>query len=168
MDGKQIPTDGQLEMLSRQLLLAAQQQSIEIVTVESCTGGLLASYLTDVEGLSHIFNRALITYCDEAKTELARVPSKLINEHGAVSSAVAQAMACGGRSTVKVDCLALAITGYAGSAPNGGPGGLVYIAASTPTGAQFDQFDFAGTDRDGTRRAAVQEALKLGLNILTK
>ncbi|WP_246087174.1 CinA family protein [Sphingorhabdus contaminans] len=156
----------ELGYLSARLLKLAQRRGLEIITVESCTGGLLSSYLTDVEGLSHVFNRALITYCDEAKTDLAHVPAKLIDEHGAVSEAVAQAMACGGRNLVSKDCIAIAVTGYAGSSPDGGTPGLVYIAVSTPYAVQCQRFQFTEDCRDDIRRAAVREALKMGLHLL--
>lgn len=152
--------------LSSRLLKRAQQHGLEIVAIESCTGGLLSSYLTDVEGLSHVFNRALLAYSDEAKTELAHVPAKLIAEHGAVSEAVAQAMACGCRNLIRTNCLAIGITGYAGSAPDGGLPGLVYIAVSAPHAAKCQRHEFSGLDRDDIRSAAVNEALKLALHIL--
>jgi nicotinamide-nucleotide amidase len=149
------------------LLKAAKQNRLQLVTVESCTGGLLASMLTDIEGLSHVFNRALVTYCDPAKVELAAVPETLLQEHGAVSEAVAQAMACGGRLSVKdEDCLAVAITGYAGPGDDGDQPGLVYIAASTPSAIRVERHNFASDDRDLVRYRAVEAALSLGLKIL--
>lgn len=154
--------------LAAKLLGAAEQKNLQIVTVESCTGGLLASMLTDVEGLSHAFNRALITYCDAAKIEMAAVPAQLLQEHGAVSEAVAQAMAFGGRlSAGDCECLALAITGYAGPSEGGGQPGLVYVAASTSTSMRVERHDFASDDRDFVREQAVEAALKLGIDILS-
>lgn len=156
-----------LMQLSAKLLKSARQKGLQLVTVESCTGGLLSSMLTDVEGLSHIFNRALITYCDAAKTELAAVPDKLLKEHGAVSEAVAQAMAVGGRLSVgDCSCLALSITGYAGPSADVGQPGLVYVAASTPAAIRFMRHDFASDDRDLVRAKAVEAALRLGIDIL--
>ena len=165
MDGNEIPRD-QIAGLAAKLLSAAEQRQLQIVTVESCTGGLLASVLTDIEGLSHVFNRALITYCDAAKSEMASVPVQLLHEHGAVSEAVAQAMANGGRLSVgDSDCLALAVTGYAGPSADGGLPGLVYIAASTPTSVCVERHDFASDDRDLVRKKAVEAALKMGTTI---
>lgn len=153
--------------LAAKLLRAAEQKQLQIVTVESCTGGLLALMLTDVEGLSHVFNRALITYCDAAKIEMAAVPTQLLQEHGAVSEAVAQAMASGGRLAAgDCECLALAVTGYAGPSEDGGQPGLVYVAASTSTSIRTERHDFASDDRDVVREQAVEAALRLGIDIL--
>jgi nicotinamide-nucleotide amidase len=159
--------DNILTNLSATLLREAECQKLEIITVESCTGGLLASMLTNVEGLSHVFNRAMITYCDAAKIEMVAVPVKLLHEYGAVSAAVAQAMASGGRRSVGgSNCLSLAVTGYAGPPPDGGPSGLVYVAASTPTCIRVERYDFDSDDRDVVRQKAILAALELGIEIL--
>lgn len=158
--------EDELSFLSAELLSLAQERKLEVITIESCTGGLLSSVLTDVEGLSHVFNCALVTYCDQSKTKLANVPHNLIAEHGAVSAVVAQAMACGGRNLIDKDCLALAITGYAGTSPDGGTPGLVYIAVSAPNAAEYRRCDFSSSARNVIRSAAVKEALLLGLCVL--
>lgn len=149
------------------LLMEAHRSQLQIVTVESCTGGLLASILTDVEGLSHVFNRGLVTYCNEAKIDIAFVPDKLLKEHGPVSDAVAQAMAIGGRlSAGTCPCLSLAITGYAGPSADGGKSGLVYVAASTPSTLRAVRQDFDSDDRDCVRLQAVKMTVALGLEVL--
>jgi nicotinamide-nucleotide amidase len=101
-----------------------------IATAESCTGGLLAKRLTDVPGSSTYFVRGLVAYSNEAKTDLLAVPAPLIETEGAVSDAVARAMAVGCRKAAGSD-YAIGITGIAG--PTGGsppekPVGLVYVA----------------------------------------
>lgn len=97
---------------------------------ESCTGGLLAKLITDTPGASRYFTRGWVTYSNEAKTDELGVPAELIEEHGAVSQPVAEAMARGARSRASAD-YAIGITGIAG--PDGGtdekPVGLVYISA---------------------------------------
>lgn len=100
-----------------------------LATAESCTGGLLAKQLTDVPGSSAYFLRGYVAYSNEAKTALLGVPAALIEAKGAVSEAVARAMALGCRAEAGTD-LALSITGIAG--PTGGtppdkPVGLVYV-----------------------------------------
>ncbi|MFN3618808.1 CinA family protein [Sphingorhabdus sp.] len=149
--------------LSHQLLAFAECRKLKVVTVESCTGGLLASVLTDVEGLSHVFDRAMVTYTESAKTDLAGVPAKLIAEHGVVSAVVAQAMATGGILSLSEPCLSLAITGYAGPSPDGGPAGLVYIAVASPHQIACERHEFAADDRQAIRYAAVREALNMGI-----
>lgn len=106
-----------------------------ICVAESCTGGLLAKRLTDVPGASRYFVEGLVTYANDAKTRLLGVPSELIEQHGAVSERVAEAMAVGCRQRCGTD-LALATTGIAG--PEGGspekPVGLVYLALAHEAG----------------------------------
>lgn len=118
--------DDTLEAVVARLLI---EQHKTIATAESCTGGLLAARLTDISGSSAYFLRGYVTYADAAKVELVGVPAELISRHGAVSEAVAEAMALGCRRAAGSD-YALSITGIAG--PTGGsppekPVGLVYI-----------------------------------------
>lgn len=103
-----------------------------IATAESCTGGLVAKRLTDLSGSSAYMKQGFVTYSNESKANLLGVPPGLIDEQGAVSEAVARAMAEGCRTRSKTD-IALSTTGIAG--PTGGtpdkPVGLVYIAIAT-------------------------------------
>jgi nicotinamide-nucleotide amidase len=108
-------------------LLKAQKKTV--TTAESCTGGLLAKYLTDVPGSSGYFKQGFITYSNDAKQSLLHVPAELLQEHGAVSEPVVKAMATSARRIAKADW-ALAISGIAG--PDGGtptkPVGTVCIS----------------------------------------
>lgn len=121
-------------VVARQLI----EQRKSIATAESCTGGLLAKRLTDIPGSSAYFLRGYVTYADAAKVELVHVPSELLLQHGAVSEAVAEAMAIGCRRAAGSD-FALSITGIAG--PDGGsppekPVGLVYIGLAHSAGVE--------------------------------
>jgi nicotinamide-nucleotide amidase len=123
--------DGEsMEQVVGKLLTNAK---LRIAAAESCTGGLLTSRLTDVPGSSNYVERALIVYSNESKTELLGVPAALIEEHGAVSEPVAQAMATAVRERARVD-VGVGITGIAG--PGGGteakPVGTVAIALAGP------------------------------------
>lgn len=115
--------------LAPQLVSAAREAGLRVVTVESCTGGLIANLLTDVPGSSLAFWGGWITYDEEAKTRLVNVPESTLRNFGAVSGEVAQAMAKGGARQVNGPCLAISITGIAG--PSGGtadkPVGLAYV-----------------------------------------
>jgi PncC family amidohydrolase len=139
----------------------AQQSAPALATAESCTGGLLAKYLTDVPGSSRYFRQGYITYQDQAKTSLLGVSSELIAEHGAVSEPVAQAMAGGARQKSGA-AFALGITGIAG--PGGGtpakPVGTVCIALATPQSTLARTFTFFG-DRDMIRDRSAKMALTL-------
>ena len=116
-----------------------------IALAESCTGGLATSRLTDVAGSSAYVERSVVCYSNEAKIELLGVPPDLITSEGAVSEAVAQAMAEGIRDRAKVD-VAVGITGIAG--PSGGsatkPVGMVCISVATAAKTMVRTFRFPG------------------------
>ncbi|MHC4236294.1 MAG: competence/damage-inducible protein A [Planctomycetota bacterium] len=140
-----------------------RRQHSTVSTAESCTGGLLAKRLTDIPGSSEYFLRGLVTYSDQAKTDLLGVAARLIEQHGAVSGEVAEAMAISCRKRAGSDS-ALAITGIAG--PSGGssekPVGLVYIALASHDGCQVRCFTFGGhLSRDSIRRRSSSAALNL-------
>src|SRR3954468_15716977 len=82
-----------VEEATRRLLAKACERDLVVATGESCTGGMLASLLTDVPGVAHVFDRGFVTYSEASKTDLLGVPEALIAEKGAVSRAVAIAMA---------------------------------------------------------------------------
>jgi nicotinamide-nucleotide amidase len=141
-------------------LLRAQRATV--ATAESCTGGLVASRLTDVSGSSEVFMEGMVTYSNAAKTRTLGVPPDLIATHGAVSEPVALAMAEGARARANTR-FALSLTGVAG--PTGGtpekPVGTVFIALAEdgqPTICLHEKFP---TDRETFKRLASQTALDL-------
>lgn len=146
--------------LVAQLADALRARGQRLVTAESCTGGLIAAACTDLAGSSDWFERGLVSYSNAAKTELLGVPAPLIEQHGAVSEAVARAMAAGALAHAPVHW-AVAVTGVAG--PGGGslakPVGLVWLAWAGPAGVQAERHQFAG-DRAAVRRATVRCALQ--------
>lgn len=147
--------------LAEQLAQALSQRGWMLATAESCTGGLIAAACTELAGSSVWFERGVVTYSNEAKTELIGVPADLIARHGAVSEAVALAMAEGvlQRSRAQV---AVAVTGIAG--PSGGsvdkPVGTVWLAWAQQGGTpQAICQQFQG-DRAAVREATVRCALQ--------
>jgi nicotinamide-nucleotide amidase len=99
---------------------------LTLATIESCTGGLLASTITDVPGSSAYFRGGFVAYTNEMKTSLG-VDARLIEKHGSVSPQVAEAMAQAARQQLKAD-IGLAVTGVAGPDPlEGKPPGLAYV-----------------------------------------
>jgi nicotinamide-nucleotide amidase len=132
-----------------------------LATAESCTGGLIAERLTEVPGSSSYFMEGVVTYSNEAKTRLLGVPAELIEEHGAVSAEVAEAMAEGVKQRAGVD-FGLSVTGIAG--PGGGseekPVGLVYIALADDAHTEHRRLMLPG-DRHLIRWRASQAALDL-------
>ena len=128
---------------------------------ESCTGGLLAERITSVAGSSDFFTGGFITYTNRMKADMLGVDARLIEEHGAVSEPVAEAMASGARLRTG-STYALSITGVAG--PAGGteakPVGTVVIGLATPSGCQTRRVRFLG-DRGRVRALSAQSALDL-------
>ncbi len=144
------------------LLAACRSKGIMVATAESCTGGLIAAALTAIAGSSDVVDRGFVTYSNEAKNEMIGVPMPLINVHGAVSLAVAAAMADGALARSRA-AVAVAVTGVAG--PGGGsaekPVGLVCFGlARTGQPATTDQQVFPG-DRAAIRAATVDHAFKM-------
>jgi len=150
-------------------LLADQlrQRRRQLVTAESCTGGLIAATCTDLAGSSDWFERGYVTYSNAAKTECLGVPQALLAEHGAVSATVAEAMALGALRHSKAQ-LAVAVTGVAG--PGGGspskPVGSVWFGfALQGQGPPHDQavvhseLKWFEGDREAVRVATVNYAL---------
>jgi nicotinamide-nucleotide amidase len=122
--------------------LRARGQTLAVA--ESCTGGGLGAALAAVPGASEVWLGGVIAYANAVKQELLGVPAALLEQHGAVSDPVAQAMAAGARRATGADW-ALAITGVAG--PGGGsdakPVGLVHIAVAGPDGCSSEGVRFS-------------------------
>ncbi len=154
-----VPSDEQLKTLAAELAELALQRGCRLVTAESCTGGWLAKVLTDLPGSSVWFDRGYVTYSNAAKQNELGVSPSLLADSGAVSQAVALAMATGALQAAEAD-LAVAITGIAG--PDGGsdekPVGTVWFAWARAATASAQSACFAG-DREAVRRQAVQRAL---------
>jgi nicotinamide-nucleotide amidase len=152
-------TDGRgLEEVLGEMLAAGK---FTIAVAESCTGGLIASRLTDVPGSSRYVERGVVTYSNASKIELLGVPADMIAAHGAVSEAVATAMAEAVRTRSHVD-FGVGVTGIAG--PDGGtpdkPVGMVCIAASSAAEARVRTFRFVG-GREMVKFQASQAALDM-------
>lgn len=149
------------EEAAEALLRLCCKADLKLATAESCTGGLLASLLTDVEGASHAFERGFVVYSEDAKCELLGIAREQIDSCGAVSRDVAIAMARGAIAQSKAD-VALAITGYAGGAPPGDEPGLVHFACARrdgPTAHREEHFGDIG--RGPIRIAAIAVALEM-------
>lgn len=137
------------------------QKKATLALAESCTGGRLASLITDVPGSSRYFERGVVTYSNASKTELIGVPAALIKTFGAVSGEAAVAMAKGIRRAARTT-YGLAVTGVAG--PDGGspekPVGTVHIALDSDAGAETREFHFP-THREWFKLVASYTALGL-------
>jgi nicotinamide-nucleotide amidase len=147
-----------MESVAGSLLLRAGWR---LAVAESCSGGLISKKLTNIPGSSAYFLGGVVAYSNDLKTIFLDVPKHLLQEHGAVSSEVAEAMAAGIRSRTGAD-IGLSVTGIAG--PDGGspekPVGTVFIGIATAEGNWATRFQFSG-DRQQIREIAAQSGLDL-------
>lgn len=154
-----LPTD--IEAMTHRLLAEACDRELMLATAESCTGGLLASLLTDVQGASHAFERGFIVYTNEAKAELLGIPPELIEDQGAVSRAVAIAMADGALAHSRAD-IALAVTGFAGKGGADDEIGLVHFGcARRGRGTRHREEHFGDVGRGPIRIQCMKTALSM-------
>ena len=154
-----LPDD--VEDAARDLLEAAYDADIELASAESCTGGMLASILTDVEGRSSVFERAFVVYSPEAKCELLGLKREMVDDCGAVSEEVARALAEAAldRSNAQV---AIGITGFTG---RGGPDdepGLVHMAvARHGADTRHEEHHYGDIGRGPARIRTVRDAIRM-------
>ncbi|NQY82823.1 MAG: CinA family protein [Alphaproteobacteria bacterium] len=160
------------------LIDTLRTRGIMLCIAESCTGGLLCATITNVNGCSDVFLQGQITYANAAKRNTLGVPAALLENHGAVSHEVAHAMAASavrqGVALYGGSCLGLATTGVAGPTHSEHkPIGLVYVAAvlrlaqhRAPESLQKELY--LNGNRENIRIQTVEEALKLGRDILQK
>ena len=148
---------------SERLISEAKKLNIIISTAESCTGGMLASFLTSIPGSSAVFDRGFITYSNSSKIDLLNVNPNTIDNFGAVSDKIAREMALGAVKNSKAN-LAASITGVAG--PEGGtkvnPVGTVHIATSNSNNIiNSRKFIIKDKGRDYIRKMASLEAINM-------
>ncbi|MDN5865174.1 MAG: CinA family protein [Gammaproteobacteria bacterium] len=154
-------TNEELAQLAGRVADQSMRAGRTLATAESCTGGWIAKCLTDIPGSSEWFRGGVVSYSNEMKARLLGVPEDLIAKEGAVSEAVARAMAEGALRACGADC-AVAVTGVAG--PEGGSAGkpvgtvwLAWAARDRQTRSLLQSFD---GDREAVRRAAAACALQ--------
>jgi nicotinamide-nucleotide amidase len=157
--------DSTLDICAQLANLLLQRQ-YTLATAESCTGGMIAAACTDLAGSSLWFERGFVTYSNSAKTEMLGVDAQQIANEGAVSEAVARAMAQGAVDHARTQ-VAVAVTGVAG--PSGGsaakPVGTVWFAWNVAGSTTSEVMHFDG-DRAAVRSATVLHALQRLLTLL--
>ena len=122
-----LPAD--LDRTAETLMRRLCKAELKVATAESCTGGMLASLLTDIEGAGHAFDRGFVTYDAKAKQDMLGLTAEMTDRNAAVTSAVARAMAEGALQNSSAD-IALSVTGFAGPAGDGQEEGLVHFACA--------------------------------------
>ena len=136
-----------------------------LATAESCTGGGIGAALTAIPGSSVVYKGGIISYTNEVKQKLLGINPILLKNLGAVSAPIAEAMAMGARNALNAD-IAVSVTGLAGPGGDdkGNPVGLVFIGYADDKRIVSRRFVFSG-DREEVRKQAVEEALKLILEL---
>ena len=137
-------------------------KGLTVATAESCTGGMLAALLTDIEGAGHGFDRGFVTYAEDSKVELLGIPAATLKDNDAVTEQVARAMAEGALNRSSAD-LAIGITGFAGPAAPGREEGLVHIALTRRGGPTVHREEHFGSLGRGVIRV---KSLKSMLEML--
>lgn len=156
------PALGQeLDRKAEQAMRRLCDKQLTVATAESCTGGLLASLLTDIEGCGHGFDRGFVTYSAESKQELLGLPAALVDCNDAVNSEVARLMAEGALSRCHAD-IALSVTGFAGPSTGQHEEGLVFMACARRGGAtRVEERHFGPVGRGPVRIEALQHLVEM-------
>ena len=153
--------------LSSKVIRILTKKKLSVSFAESCTGGLLASTITSISGSSKVFNMGLITYSNNAKVKLLKVPKKTITKYGAVSHETCLSMV-ENLSKISKSNISISITGVAG--PNGGtkqkPVGLVYVGLKKGRKTIIKKNLFKNKGRIFIQKATVKKVLKMVMNIL--
>jgi PncC family amidohydrolase len=164
------PTDDELVAAARRLGRALTERGWQMAAAESCTGGLIGHAITQVPKSSDHFLGGIVSYSDAAKEELLGVSPELLDQVGAVSAEVAEAMTTGALERFPVARLTVAVTGIAG--PDGGsdekPIGLTYVAAALRDGPATVERHVWPHDRDGNKRASALAALELARRLASE
>ena len=152
--------------LNKKIVSLLKRKKLKIGVAESCTGGMLSSAITSVSGSSKVFTLGLVTYSNQAKTGILKVPKKIINKYGAVSVQCCLAMV-NNLSKISKAKACVSITGIAG--PKGGsklkPVGLVYIGIRVGKKVVINKCNFKNKGRLFIQKQTVKKALNLIIKI---
>ncbi len=153
--------------LNQKVVTLLKRKKLKISFAESCTGGLLSSAITSVNGSSKVFSMGLITYSNQAKTIMLKVPKNIIKKNGAVSIQCCLAMV-NNLSKISKSEVCISITGIAG--PSGGskqkPVGLVYIGIKVRKKVIVDKCNFKNKGRVFIQKQTVKKSLNLLLKLI--
>ena len=144
------------------LIYLLKKKRLKLAIAESCTGGMLSSSITSVSGASKVFIMGLVTYSNQAKMKILKIPKKIIQKHGAVSIQCCLSMV-NNLSKISKRKVCVSITGIAG--PKGGtkqkPVGLVYIGVKNRKKITVSKNQFKNKGRSAIQKATVKKALNL-------
>ena len=148
--------------LNKKIISLLKRKNLKLAIAESCTGGMLSSAITSVSGASKVFTMGLVTYSNQAKMSILKVPKKIIQKHGAVSIQCCLSMV-NNLSKISKSKMCVSITGIAG--PKGGtkqnPVGLVFIGVKNGKKIVVSKNQFKNKGRSAIQKATVKKALNL-------
>ena len=154
-------------MKAKKIINLLRRKKLKIAFAESCTGGMLSSTITSISGASKVFKLGLITYSNQSKNTILKVPEKIIKKFGAVSTQCCLAMVNNLKKISKSD-VAVSITGIAG--PKGGtrskPVGLVFIGIKKANKVNIYKCFFKNKGRTFIQKATVRKSLDLILRVI--
>ena len=153
--------------LNKKIISLIKRKKMKLSIAESCTGGMLSNAITSVSGSSKVFTMGLVTYSNQAKTSILKVPQKIIKKYGAVSVQCCLAMV-NNLSKISNSKVCVSVTGIAG--PKGGskkkPVGLVYIGIKVRKKVAINKCNFKNRGRVYVQRQTVKKSLNLLLNLI--
>ena len=156
-----------MKLLAKKIVKILIKKKLKISFAESCTGGLLSSAITSVNGSSKVFTLGLLTYSNQSKTQILKVSKNIIRKYGSVSEQVCLAMVKN-LSKISKTNMSVSITGIAG--PSGGtkikPVGLVYVGIKKKDRAEVKKYLFKNNGRSYIQKSAVNKSLRLILSFL--
>ncbi len=156
-----------MKKLSQKIVELLKKKRLKLSVVESCTGGMFSSTITSISGSSKVFILGLVTYSNQSKNRILKVPNQVIKKHGAVSVQCCFSMV-NNLSKISKSNVVLSITGIAG--PSGGtkqkPVGLVYIGIKRGSRVKINRYLFKNKGRSSVQKAAVKKSLELILNFI--
>ncbi len=156
-----------MKKISQKIVKLLKKKRLKISFAESCSGGLLSSALTSVSGSSKVFTLGLVTYSNQSKNCVLKVPKQIIRKHGTVSMRCCFSMV-NNLSKISKSNIAVSITGIAG--PSGAtkkkPVGLVYVGIKKGNKIKIHKCLFKNKGRSYIQKATVRKSLGLILNIL--
>ena len=153
--------------LNKKVIFLLKKKKLKLAIAESCTGGMLSNSITSVSGSSKIFTMGLVTYSNQAKTSILKIPNQIIKKNGAVSVQCCLAMV-NNLSKISKAKVCISITGIAG--PKGGskqkPVGLVYIGVKIGKKVIINKCNFKNNSRTFIQKQTVKKALILLSNLI--
>jgi len=148
--------------LNQKIVSLLKKKKLKLAIAESCTGGMLSSTITSVSGSSKVFTMGLITYSNQSKINLLKVPKRVIQKYGAVSTQCCLSMTNNLSKISKAE-VCVSITGIAG--PKGGsklkPVGLVYIGIKDGKKTLINKYNFKNRGRNFIQKQAVKKTIRL-------